>query len=365
MINIKNTECLSLLHSVGWNQVDLIVTDPPYGISFMGKDWDKALPDVKVWKECFRVLKPGGFAYIMSLPRSDVQWRMTRDLEEVGFNVAFTPLYWTYATGFPKAGNIGKLVDKRLGAEREKIPVDATAGTRYMSNAGNHRPWMDDPNHKIDGKEPVSDKAKELDGSYAGFQPKPAVEVIIVAMKPLSEKTYTDQAMKNSKGITWLNDCRIPFGIESDNRIGTNANAGGSQKSQFGSFSDVRDKNIQMYKSQGRFPANLLVSDDVLNEYSRFFSLDAWAEKTLPFLIVPKPSKVEKGKDNIHPTCKPVKLMSYLITMGSRKGDTVLDPFMGSGTTGVAAKQLGRKFIGSEINPEYFEIAANRLSMYC
>jgi len=227
-----------MLHSVGWNQVDLIVTDPPYGIGFMGKEWDKALPDVKVWKECYRVLKPGGFAYVMSLPRSDVQWRMSRDLESVGFRVDFTPMYHTFATGFPKAGNIGKLVDKKLGAKREKVPVDTAAGTQYMSNTGNHRPWMDNPGHKIDGKVPASDKAKELDGSYAGFQPKPAVEVIIVAMKPLAQKSYTEQALDNGKGISWFDDCRIPY----------------------------KDEEIYDNSKQGRFPANLLVSDDVLND---------------------------------------------------------------------------------------------------
>ena len=103
------------------NSVDLIVTDPPYGYSFMGKEWDKALPDKRIWKECLRVLKHGGFAYVMSAPRQDVLARMMIDLEDSGFNKDFTSMYWAYATGFPKAMNVGKAVDKKLGVEREVL----------------------------------------------------------------------------------------------------------------------------------------------------------------------------------------------------------------------------------------------------
>jgi site-specific DNA-methyltransferase (adenine-specific) len=114
---------------------------------------------------------------------------------------------------------------------------------------------------------------------------------------------------------------------------------------------------------QGRFPANLLVSDDVLNDgYSRFFTLDEWAQ-TLPFLIVPKAAKSEKGTDNKHPTVKPLKLMSYLITLFSRPGDTVLDPFVGSGTTCLAAQKLDRTSIGIEREAEYAVIAEARLEV--
>ena len=157
-------DSLDLLKDLDDNSVDSIVTDPPYGYSFMGKNWDKAVPSVELWEECLRVLKPGGFAFIMSAPRSDVQSEMIKRLEKAGFKVDFTPVYWTYASGFPKALNIGKKTEE-----------------------------------------------ENLDGAYAGYQPKPAVEVVIVVMKPLSEKSYVDQAMKNGKGVTWLDDARIAF----------------------------------------------------------------------------------------------------------------------------------------------------------
>ena len=190
------------------NSVDLIVTDPPYGYSFMGKEWDKALPDKRIWKECLRVLKHGGFAYVMSAPRQDVLARMMIDLEDSGFNTDFTSMYWAYATGFPKAMNVGKAVDKKLGVEREVIGTGKSGETRQVYNAAEHPESF---GGKYDITKPATDKAKELNGSYAGFQPKPAVEVIIVCMKPLSEKGYVDQAMKDGKGVSWFEDCRIPL----------------------------------------------------------------------------------------------------------------------------------------------------------
>ena len=186
-------------------------------------------------------------------------------------------------------------------------------------------------------------------------------------MKPLSEKTYTAQALKNGKGCTWLDDCRIPW----DRRH----SSGSGQEN---------------YELEDRFPANILVSDDALNDgtvtksqygtvtrdigsHSRYFSLNAWfqarlpeaVQKTFPSLVVPKPHKNEKSKycQNDHPTVKPLKLMSYLIVMGSREGDIVLDPYCGSGTTLEAAKMLKRRFIGCELDPKWKPVIEARAYM--
>ena len=404
------------------NSVDLLVTDPPYGYSFMGKSWDKALPSVDIWKECLRVLKPGAFAFIMSAPRSDVLSRMIVRIEDAGFRVNFSPIYWTYASGFPKAMNIGKMVDKRMGKERTRSKNNNKINLSNIGPAGYKEEAI--------SEEAISEEAKLLNGSYGGFQPKPAVEVIIVAMKPLSEKTFVDQALKNGKGVTWFDDGRIP--------ITDNADLARENLLDNGNFGIGNNNNNAQQRKEnglppvGRFPANLLVSDDVLNDgrirvtgggdkgnkqpkanntqvpanpnagtfqlntgsYSRYFDLDAWA-KTLPFLIVPKASKGEKdagleafeerqivsmatangtsGKPssitegrntrraNHHPTVKPLKLMSYLITLGSRTDDIVLDPFAGSGTTPLAAHFLKRKYIGIEREKEYCDIAQGRL----
>ncbi len=460
--------------------MDLMVTDPPYGIAFMGRDWDRALPDKKIWAECLRVLKPGAFAFVMSIPRADCLSRMIISLEDAGFLVNFTPIFWAMASGFPKAQNMSLTIDKqecrrqleaKLGRKATKDEFDeAWKGFREIIGKNpNDRKERANPlsDYGLQGgvgsgqiTKPATPQAKALDGSYGGFQPKPAVEVILVAMKPLSEKTNVNQALKNQKGITWLDDGRIPY-----------VNKGDLASAEFhkGMATHVPGDLTQVtgYRkppppnTTGRFPANLLVSDDVLNDgrvmksgrdavrrqegmflehrlgglgtpqvyhpdsgsFSRYFDLDAWwAEKlkqlpqtvwrTFPFLIVPKASKSEKNegcqnlkgelghnrfdqcaecggyilqnpdrpsackcdepvrihnkvKGNYHPTVKPIKLMSYLIILGSREGDLVVDPFIGTGSTAIACQILGRRCTGYEINLDYCEIAKARCSHFC
>jgi len=409
--------------------IDLILTDPPYGIKFMCKDWDKAIPPIETWEECLRVLKPGAFAFVMCIPRQDCLSHMIISLEDAGFNVNFTSLYWTYASGFPKAQNIGKVVAKRQGANKsDDVKMDAGTNGNTFRLDHTYRDYK------------LTPQAKALNGSYGGFQPKPAVEVIIVAMKPLSEKTYVNQALANKKGVTWLDDCRIPYESEDAKKATLRANTpkSGRYKNNKSIFNPLAF-NQEYNPSKGRFPANLLVSDDVLNDgenhksgnvdgiyghkegftqgviyqrysstdgsFSRFFSLDAWwdeklkqlpkaVQKTFPFLIVPKASKKEKnkgcesmpykkgvdimataewqkergrnpenykGNKNDHPTVKPIKLGSYLITLGSRKGDVVLDPFCGSGSFCISAYNSGRHFIGIEKEKGAHEIAEARV----
>ena len=100
--------------------IDCIVTDPPYGYSFMGKDWDKVVPSVEVWKECLRVLKAGAFMFVMSAPRQDVLSQMIIRLGQAGFEIGFTSIFWAYPTGFPKAMNINKKILKSLADEIKK-----------------------------------------------------------------------------------------------------------------------------------------------------------------------------------------------------------------------------------------------------
>lgn len=398
---IEQGDCLDLLKKIPNDSVDAIVTDPPYGLSFMKKSWDTFTENMKeffapIWNECLRVLKPGAFAFVMSSPRQNVMTEQIIALKEAGFEIGFTSLYWTYSSGFPKGLNISKAIDRKLGYYREVLGIDEkflkkNPISNHKSDYGGFGDGLNAAKITI----PSSHQAKQLDGSYAGFQPKPAVEVILVAMKPLSEKTYAEQALKNGKGVTWLHDGRIPYKNEDD-----------MESARFGSQIIFDNKSTEhnfiknvLSSEEGRFPSNLLVSDDALNDrritkgsFSRYFDLDIWYEKNVeslvdyvqrvfPFLIVPKPSNSEKNKEldslpddirgygnliqytvkNIHPTVKPIKLMSYLITIASRKGDIILDPFMGSGTTGVACKILNRKFIGFEKDRKYFEVAEKRI----
>ena len=440
------------------NSIDLLCTDPPYGYSFMGRDWDKTLPPKEIFEECFRVLKPGSMAFVMSAPSSDVQYRMAEMLEKVGFRIDYTPIYWTYASGFPKAMNIGKMLDKRQGNKREEVEDPQSAKRNKTKSDREVYGDYKDTDYK------VTKGSSELEGSYGGFQPKPAVEVVIVAMKPLDKKGYLEQAQDNGKGVTWFDDCRIPFEegyVEPENQTMPDLrDVGKKSKEAIGidklSYGQVQNAKRKPYKSDyqkyvekqksfkgsetigttikgnehflggdieqldpsenfvdesaGRFPANMLVSDEVLDDYSRYFSLDEWFSKnlkslpepvqqTFPFMIVPKASKSEKnnGLDdfetkqvtgggggvgdyiddvnsasgkfgnekapsrNVHPTVKPLTLMNYLVVLGSRKGDVVLDPFMGSGTTPLACVSLERKYIGIDNEEDYYEIAKARV----
>lgn len=457
MNKIIQGDSLKVLKKLEDESVDMICTDPPYGYSFMAKDWDKAVPSVKIWKECLRVLKPGGFCFVMSAPRTDVQSQMAIRLEGAGFDVGFTPIYWTYATGFPKALNVGKAVDKKLGNKRKStgkyIPPDGKP-----RNPSKHKPHKQakvaDHSYGLEtgGMGTQTDIGEsEYEGSYAGYQPKPAVEVVLVCMKPIDEKTYVEQALKNGKGVTWLGDCRIPYNTEQESTLrntkkGTSYSLDGEGKN----FQYADGEKITGGDVEGRFAANLIIQDDVLDDgksrktgdltpyvdnrdnvntygeyrggrnvnhtgdegsFSRFYDLDAWWEsrikqlpesvqKTFPFMIVPKASKSEKNKgldklpkkksssmpgrrlaedmsnskidndvtgrfvtekQNFHPTVKPIELMSYLITLGSREGDLVVDPFVGSGTTCVAAKMLERKYVGIEKEEDYILIANERI----
>ena len=452
MNKIIQGDSLKVLKKLEDESVDLVCTDPPYGYSFMNRDWDKAVPALEIWQECLRVLKPGGFCFVMSAPRSDVQSRMMVRLEDAGFNIGFTPIYWTYATGFPKAHNVGKTVDKQLGKKRKVIGKYKTPeGNQELTTYNNWKDSDTQERRTPDITEPASDEAKALEGSYVGYQPKPAVEVVLVAMKPITEKTTIEQAMKNGKGITWLDDCRIPYKNEDDSSATLRANTKGSgrykdtNRAVYGNY-DIQNEEYD--PTNGRFAANLIVQDDVLNDgvkrskgkhtdsgsasggiwhestgkpagrtygdegsFSRFYDLDSWwkaqihklpesVQKTFPFMIVAKASKAEKNKglehlpkkksssmpgrrnaedmsnskidhdvtgrfvtekQNIHPTVKPIELMSYLITLGSRENDVVVDPFVGSGTTCIAAKMLDRKYIGIEKEKDYAIIAKTRL----
>lgn len=122
--HLFNGDSAEVLKQLQDNTIDMLACDPPYGIQFMGLDFDKALPPKQVWKECYRVLKPGSFIAVMSSPRSDVLYRMIKDLEDAGFDMSFSPLYFTYHTGFPKSSDPVKLITKGLEKELKKLGFD-------------------------------------------------------------------------------------------------------------------------------------------------------------------------------------------------------------------------------------------------
>jgi site-specific DNA-methyltransferase (adenine-specific) len=369
---LYHDDSLNVLKKIDDNSIDSIVTDPPYGYKFMGKNWDKALPSIEIWKQCLRVLKPGGFAFIMSSPRIDVSSRLGIMLEKAGFKVDFTPIYWTYTSGFPKGYNMGQSAEKLLttgNARREDRNLGNLDRNRWGSENGG-------PAQTGGQIELTKEESKKLQNSYGGFQPKPAVELIMVVMKPITEKNYVSQALKNNGGITRLLDC-----------------------------------NIQNDGEDDRIMSNLIISDDILGDDSKFFQIDTWwnnkvnnlgdrVKEEFPFLLVKKPNKNEKetgivsveeknggvyagnvqeknnnsiGSNtarkpkktkNDHPTVKPIQLMSYLINLGSSENETVLDPFMGSGSTGIACVLNNRNFIGIDLEERYVKISEDRIKFF-
>ena len=121
---ILQGDCLEELKKLEDNSVDLLTTDPPYGYSFMGKDWDKALPSVEVWCECLRVMKPGAFGFVMCAPRQDCLSQMIVRLDEAGFDISYSSMYWSFASGFPKSLNIKKKMLKDIKKLMEEQGVE-------------------------------------------------------------------------------------------------------------------------------------------------------------------------------------------------------------------------------------------------
>ena len=320
-----------VLKTIKDGSIDLLATDPPYGIEFMGKSWDKVLPDKEIWTECYRVLKPGSFIAVMSSPRSDVLYRMIKDLEDAGFDMSFSPILWTYHTGFPKASDTSKMIDKRLGVEREVLGV-RTDGMKDGAMSV-ERGWNDNKMGKeIPITEPSTDLAKKYEGSKLGFQPKPAVEHIIIGMKPHGSKSYIDnvlnfEALPDNIKMTYP-FIQVPKPAKKEKDFGLS----GEEKPRAITNMDKRCNNCDKWEMSG--DGNICKCE-----------IPEWKHPL---------------SKNIHPTTKPVKLMSYIITLFTREGDWVIDPFLGSGTTGIASKLMGRSFVGIEREQEYMDIAQER-----
>ena len=308
------------LQKVQDNSVDFMATDPPYGYSFMGKSWDKTLPDTEIWKETFRVLKEGSFICVMAAPRTDVLWRICRDLEEAGFDMSFTNIEWVYHSGFPKASDTSKHIDKRLGVDREVIGKNPN----HRDSEALYELGFQGGRSNGDISKSNTDIGKKYEGSKLGFQPKPAREIIIVGMKPFKEKSYIDKV---------LNYEELPENIQRTYPLIQTPKPSKKEK-DMGLSGEEKEATNQYKNSKYSYQAN--------------------GTKTQAKLLPRK---------NTHPTIKPIKLMSYLITLFTRDGDYVLDPFMGSGTTGLACKLLNRNFIGIDFTEEYYNIAQERLEV--
>lgn len=464
--------CLDKLKELEDNSIDAIVTDPPYELGFMGKKWDNTgvAYNVELWKECLRVLKHGG--HLLSFGGTRTYHRMTCAIEDAGFEIRDC-VFYCYGSGFPKSQNIAKMIEgkltigsanttafKKLNGERKNI----TNGYTKMEYEQGNKP--SNYNKNDNGGSVIKPIFTTKEAQYWegwGTALKPAVEPIVMARKPLKEKTIVENVIKWGVGGINIDESRIG----TDQILTCGGRKGGV------AYGDWKEK-INEYH-QGRFPANLIwthhpdckcvgtkevnsnahypemnvtgygknfggkteyvaegerpkseiveswecvagcpskefdkagVSKTKANENykwnnvncenantfrgrgvytprndegtpGRFFKSFSYEQEDLdyaPFYYCAKASKSERNegldgfedteRKNFHPTVKPIKLMEYLIKMVTPKGGVVLDPFMGSGTTGCACVKNGYKFIGIEMTEEYIPIAEARIKAH-
>jgi site-specific DNA-methyltransferase (adenine-specific) len=451
MIELYNGDCLEVMKHIEDNYIDNLVTDPPYGLSFMGKKWDYDVPSVDVWEECLRVLKPGGTALIFAGSRT--QHRMAVNVEDAGFILKDTieyflesnvqafyrtldqqqkkdflslmggnTMFWTYGSGFPKSLDISKAVDglvqngrsdsislKKVNHER---PGDVTI---RKGTTNGHKGFV---GSEVEGNTEKRNTPATKEGeqwSGYGTALKPSYEPIIIAMKP-NDGTYANNALKHGVAGLNIDGCRVEGPPPNPRNAMKKIIRGG----KFHAASEAEKEMSNYNPTQGRFPANIIHdgseevvslfpkkagasspvkgtenSDPIRNSYNEYGRVAGKyhndSGSAARFFYCAKASKAERNlgmnsrketlvkngenyrkrenadwqkvNGNFHPTVKPLALMEYLCKLvKTPTGGITLDPFMGSGTTGIACKNIDSGFIGIERKPEYFKIAETRIN---
>lgn len=410
-MSIYNGNCLELLRMLPDNSIDSIVTDPPYGLSFMGKKWDYDVPSVEIWAECLRVLKPGG--HMLAFAGTRTQHRMAVRIEDAGFEIR-DMIAWVYGSGFPKSLDVSKALDKAAGAEPIDTGIPSRRHNSHSKGSENSVGFQGGiPNITA----PATPAAQQWQGW--GTALKPALEPISVARKPLTG-TVADNILQYGTGAINIDGCRV--GDEVTGWGGSAAFKNTHAASEYGGMPQGEARPVE-----GRWPANLMHdgSDEVLatfpnakgqqgalsgaepsdktsNTYGDYQTRAASTPRNdsgsaARFFYCPKASKADRnygcselpdtsaadmtnrepdsdgmnspragagrtsGAKNNHPTVKPIALMRYLCRLVTPPNGVVLDPFTGSGSTGVAATLEGFNFLGAEMDPNFHTIASARL----
>ena len=418
-ITIFNGDCLDVLPLLEKESVDAIVTDPPYGLEFMGKDWDHGVPGKHFWCEVLRVAKPG--AYLLAFGGTRTFHRLVVAIEDAGWEIRDTVM-WVYGSGFPKSLDVSKAIDKAAGAEREVVGYKDGANLLKSNAFADRAINGHNPNVPITAPAtPATPAAKQWSGW--GTALKPAYEPIIVARKPLVG-TVAENVLRYGTGAINIDGCRVECAearplIERFNQYRPE------------NFDIPSGSRIAGHTTIGRWPANLIHdgSDDVVELFpvttsgkpvgkrkaphhfgnkesgtdltgfgdtgsaARFFQCCSPFEvgDYDPLFYTGKATKKDRDEGcgrldyrqyshdgrqtpidnayqrnnsearNHHPTVKPTDLMRYLCRLVTQPNGVVLDPFMGSGSTGKAAILENFRFIGIEKEAEYVEIAKHRL----
>ena len=492
-LRLLNGDCLDKLKELDNNSIDSIVTDPPYGLSFMGKKWDYDVPSVEIWQECLRVLKPGG--HLLAFAGSRTYHRMAVRIEDAGFDIR-DQIMWIYGSGFPKSHNVGNAIDKMGGktigwfgkwlrqwrqenkiAQKQiaKLFPSKTGGlTGCVANweLGLSMPTTEQFNTIIENFDLPFDNIEQLEREIIGTKSsacfgnetdrhtigasksvevditkgnsigegwgtalKPAHEPIVMARKPI-EGTVAENTLQYGVGGINIDATRVTVDDMDDYAFNMAGNQRVKAKEE-GELTCMYEGGWKVDKTpkelpQGRWPANVILDEEagsildkqsgnkksakrgskynkptehtntytpVASDYrddntyddeggaSRFFYCPKTSARereeglvglqTKANVFMSPDSRMDKDqyertspgmerfktqpKQNFHPTVKPTELMKYLIRLVTPKGGIVLDPFMGSGSTGKAAMQEGMWFVGIEREREYFEIAKQRI----
>jgi len=416
-VNVYKGDCLKVLEKSMPNYYDSLICDPPYGLGFMGKDWDHGIPGVVFWKEFLRVCKPGAFALVFGGTRT--HHRLMCAMEDAGWEIRDC-MMWLYGSGFPKSHNIGKTIGKLRGNER--IPYE--------------RPdFVVRSNKKPQRKSQVicGEKGKYTKGlsEWEGYGTalKPAWEPIIVAMKPL-DGTFAHNAEKWGVGGLWIDGGRIVHNEPVKTTTRTAKRTGTALHLNTGKSESWQEGTTASANPQGRWPANVILDEEagvmldgqsgtlqsgkLLTHHkrkgnapigtfqirdrtgepcnfggdsggaSRFFycakasrsernaglegmeakQSDESRKPENPGGNIPRNRGAKKVLNN-HPTVKPLKLMEYLCRLTiTPQGGRVLDPFAGSGTTGLACLSTGRDCTLIEQKSEYCEIIRKRVEAH-
>jgi len=405
-------DCLDWLPTLAAGAATGCVTDPPYGLRFMGREWDGAVPGAAYWREVLRVVRPGGVLLAFGGTRT---WhRLAVAIEDAGWVIRDT-IMWVYGSGFPKSLDISKAIDRAAGAEREVV-----SETRQAHYDGSIRTVPGAPMRNVYSSRmsasathtpltaPATDAAREWEGW--GTALKPAWEPIIVAMRPV-EGTFAGNALTHGVagihvdggrvGITGTIDparkgynqagCGLPDGVLNRSPI----YEGGWGGEYYGAKKPHPDS--PRHDARGRWPANVVHdgSGEVVGLFPetggggkpqqnlRTASPVPYTGKSRPeympygdtlhgggtaarFFYCAKASRAERGEGNRHPTVKPLALMRWLVRLVTMpRGTVILDPFCGSGSTLIAARLEGAGFLGCDLDEGACEVARRRLEERC
>lgn len=410
---------IEILKTFEDNSIDSIVTDPPYGISFMNKKWDYDVPSVEFWKEALRVLKPGGHALVACGTRT--QHRMAVNLEDAGFEIRDI-VAWVYGSGFPKSMDVSKAIESTLlkgsshSTALRQVEQDGD-GEFYTLKGKNNGIMGEDRTYDRKEFKPSTDQAKQWQGWVTAL--KPAMELWTLCRKPL-DGTVAQNVLKYGVGGINIDGCRI-----GDEEIKGGSMPNLSQKDGIQGIyngTKLNAERIQRSSNIGRFPANFIHdgSEEVVKLFpntapsqesyrglqgSPFMGIDGSLPKegtntirghndnggsASRFFYTAKASQTERNwgldgfddsivtdgrtkpidnafnrgetkRKNIHPTVKPIDLMRYLVRLVTPRGGICLDPFMGSGTTAVACKAEKFNYVGCELDEEYIKISEARI----